>query len=279
MRAEPSLDDIALFLSVAQTGSLSASARVTGIPVPTLSRRMTAMERQTGRRLFLRGADGYALSAEGRAFREEAQALSPLADRLKRWLAKDIAPPRVKITAGSWTSRFLACSVRKFWKTDDGWLPEFLACSARMDIARREADIGITNRRPDQAWLAGRRTITIRYATYGIAGCGPGYVSLADTAPETKSDRWLRTTHPDLIVTTANDVRVALDLALAGIGRIIMPTFAAGAEPDLHQLAPPIDELTHDEWLISHHEARNDPPVRQALDALYAALTDRTLRP
>ena len=35
--------------------------------------------------------------------------------------------------------------------------PEFLACNANVDIARREADIGVRNRRPEQGWLAGQR--------------------------------------------------------------------------------------------------------------------------
>ena len=60
----PPLDDLALFLAVADTGGLAAAARMTGVPLPTLSRRMAELERRTARRLFLRGKKGYALTAE-----------------------------------------------------------------------------------------------------------------------------------------------------------------------------------------------------------------------
>jgi hypothetical protein len=47
----------------------------------------------------------------------------------------------------------------------------------------------------------------------------------------------------------------------------------------LRQIGPEISELLHEEWLVSHHDARHDPPVRAALDAVAAVLTDLNLRP
>ena len=64
-----------------------------------------------------------------------------------------------------------------------------------------------------------------------------------------------------------------MDLALAGVGRVVMPTFVAESVPGLKQVAPVIPELSHDEWLVCHHEARHDPPVRAALEQIAAILT------
>ncbi|RVV99376.1 LysR family transcriptional regulator [Mesobaculum littorinae] len=269
----PSLDDIELFLAVADGGGLSAAARATGLSVPTLSRRMAELERRTGRRLFHRGPRGYALSAEGRALLNEASDLRGPAQRLRRWIAAPGTPVRVRITAGLWTSRHLARCIGSHWTPDAGWLPEFVAANHRVDIARREADIGVRNARPDQPWLAGRRTVAVRYAVYGTGERVAGYVGLADEVPTTPSDRWLRATEGARIVTTASDARLALDMALAGVGRIVMPTFAGDAEAGLARLSDPIDEITHDEWLVSHHDGRHDPPVRAALDVVHEILT------
>jgi DNA-binding transcriptional LysR family regulator len=55
-------------------------------------------------------------------------------------------------------------------------------------------------------------------------------------------------------------------MARSGLGRVILPTFAAGH--DLQQVSPVIDVQSHDAWLVCHHDGRHDPPVRRALDAL-----------
>ncbi|WP_226621155.1 LysR family transcriptional regulator [Alloyangia pacifica] len=272
MKMLPSLDDIALFLAVADAGTLAGAAKRSGASMPTLSRRMTELERQLGAPLFQRGARRYALTAEGRQLAEEMRGLREVTARLERWQQGGTGPVRVRITAGLWTSRFLARGLVGVWSPEAPWLPEFTASNADLDIARRAADIGVRNRRPDQPWLAGRRTRRLSYAAYGRDAQVQGYVTLPPGAATTPSERWLRATHSDEIVTHASDARLALDLALAGVARIVMPCFAGDAEPGLLRLSDPIEALSHDEWLVAHHEARHDPPVRAALDAVHALL-------
>ncbi len=268
MKTLPSLDDVRLFLAVADCGGLSGASRATGVPLPTLSRRMARFERQAGRRLFLRGADGYSLTAEGRALAQEAEGLRSTTTRLERWFAGDRAKPRVRITAGSWTTRHLAREICGVWTPEDDWLPEFIASNAVLDIARREADIGVRNRRPEHPWLAGRRTRTLTYGIYARSPDIRGFVSLGQDMADTPSERWLRATCADGIVTTASTGLIALDLARAGLGKIVMPCFAGDGEPGLMRIGEPIEAMTHEEWLVSHHEARHDPPVRAALEAI-----------
>jgi DNA-binding transcriptional LysR family regulator len=141
-----------------------------------------------------------------------------------------------------------------------------------MDIARREIDIGIRNRRPEQPWLAGRRTSTITYAAYGLDSA-QGWIGSADDAAQTPSARWLTQTHGAEIVTRVNDPRLGLSLARAAVGRIVLPCFIGDAS-DLPRQSDVIDALTHDEWLVSHHEARHQPPIRAALDALADYLSE-----
>jgi DNA-binding transcriptional LysR family regulator len=265
------LDDLMLFIAVADAGGLSGAARMTGAKLPTLSRRMTELEQACGRRLFHRGPRGYALTSDGRALLAETQGLREVRARVTRWMAEERAP-RVRVTAGFWTSRYLARAIRRVWSPDAQWTPEFLASNASVDIARREADIGIRNRRPEQAWLAGRRTVELHYAAYATDPNVSGYVTLPEGAATTPSDRWVRAHHADEIVTTASDARLALDLVLAGVGRMVLPCFAGDAEEALNRVTPPIDDLTHEEWLVCHHEARHDAPVRQALDAIHGLL-------
>lgn len=278
MKRNLSLDDLALFLAVADAGGLAGAAQATGVSPPTLSRRLTALERDLGQSLFVRGKRGYALTARGRALLAEAD---PLRTTLRRLAAfADTAPrPRVRITAGHWTSSFLARNLHRYWQADAGWTPEFLASNANLDIARRSADIGVRNRRPEQGWLAGRRTLPVQYAEYATAPTVSGYLSLAEGESTTPSERWLRAEHGDEIVTTASSAWLLVDLARQGLGRVVLPVFAGDGITGLGRVSAPIAALTHDEWLVAHHEARHDPPVRAALDALARILSDPTLRP
>ncbi|MEM9031161.1 MAG: LysR family transcriptional regulator [Pseudomonadota bacterium] len=272
------MDDLVLFLAVADAGGLAGASRATGAAVPTLGRRMAALERDLGHRLFSRGKRGYALTLEGRMLLADAEPLRAVAGQLQGLARRRRGTPRVRITAGLWTTRFLAREVMSFWRPNDPWIPEFLASNADLDIARRAADIGVRNRRPTQSWLAGRRTGRIDFAVYGRAEGVPGYIATSEAA-STPSERWLQSEHGEEIATYASDARVALDLALAGVGRIVMPVFAGEAEPGLARLGPPIAALAHEEWLVCHHDGRHDPPVRAALDALSQLLSDRSRRP
>lgn len=271
MKDIPKLDDYALFLAVADAGGLSGAEKATGTSLPTLSRRMAELERTLGKRLFERGPRGYTLTAEGRALQQEAEPLREAASRLHRFQSTETAP-EVRITAGGWTTRYVARHLSQIWTPESPWRPALLASNTNVDIARREADIGIRNRRPEQSWLAGRKLAQITYAEFAAHPRVTGYVTLNAGQATTPSERWLRATHPDQIIATASDARSASDMALAGVGRAILPCFAGRDIMGLMQVSPEIDALTHDEWLVTHHDARHDPPVRAALEALAGLL-------
>lgn len=268
-----SWNDLALFAAVARTGTLSRAAQETGASTATLSRRMIALEARLGRRLFHHGSRGYAVTEDGAALLSRAERMEAAAEEVAQWRMSGRGRARVRITAGTWTAQALATDVTRFWGTDAAWVPEFVHCDLDMDIARREVDIGVRNRRPDHPWLAGRRTAVIRYAAYGLDGV-EGWIGSSFDAARTRSARWLAAEHGDAIVTEVNDPRWGLALARAGLGRIVLPMFA-GEGCGLPRQGEPIEALTHEEWLVSHQDARHDPHIRAALDALAAYLAAR----
>lgn len=266
-----SLDDLAVLVEVARCGSLSEASRQSDIPLPTLSRRMTRLERQCGRALFLRGKAGYTLTAEGRALVERVAGLNAIRRKADLWRDATVGPVPVRITAGLWTSRYLAQRLRPGGAPL--WRPAFLPSNVNLDLAHREADIGIRNRAPESSRLARQRLRRIDFAIYAPDAQVNGFVSLPPGAIAPPSQRWLYEHHGADITTTASDPRLCLDLALGGFGRIVLPTFVGDTEPGLIRLSDPIPELAHEEWLVSHHAARHDPPVRAALNTIAEALT------
>ncbi|MEZ5723067.1 MAG: LysR family transcriptional regulator [Paracoccaceae bacterium] len=106
-------------------------AETCGVSAPTLSRRLTALERRLGETLFRRGAQGGAAGrrAGGRcASRRSRPGTGASAPDLGA--AGKAARARVRITAGHWTSHFLACHLDRVWSPDAPWVPELLASTA-----------------------------------------------------------------------------------------------------------------------------------------------------
>ena len=65
------LNDIAVFAAVAQFESFSRAARSLGMPVSTVSRKVTALEEQLGVTLIQRTTRKLSLTAQGRAYYAE----------------------------------------------------------------------------------------------------------------------------------------------------------------------------------------------------------------
>lgn len=265
--------DLGLFSAVARAGSLAGAARETGLSQATLSRRMTALEQRIGRRLFVHGASGYTPTAEGRALSERAKKMEAAARDIAQWTAAQSGPPRVRISAGTWTSIFLAQNAQTYWSSTAQWTPEFVNSNLDMDIERREVDIGVRNRRPTHPWLAGRRTNTVEHAAYASDPSVEGWIGPSDDTSTLPSEAWTVTHHGALLTAVSNDPQIRMGLACAGVGRVVLPTFAGDAEPGLVRVSGLIGALTAEEWLVCHQDTRHDPAIRAALDALSGVLS------
>src|SRR4051812_14487490 len=97
-------DDLRYFLAVAREGSLSAAADTLRVTQPTVGRRITALQRRLGAKLFTPTRTGQALSPSGRR-------LLPHAERMEHeGLAAERATSgsdaglrgRVRVTASEW---------------------------------------------------------------------------------------------------------------------------------------------------------------------------------
>ena len=256
-------DDLRLFLAVARSGGLSAAATSTGKSPPTLGRRMLELERGLGRDLFHRMARGYALTEEGQDLLYKVTGLESLVQPI---IETDLeqATPIVKVSAGIWVTHLLCQNVSELVGSDPIRL-RFIAADEVVDIGRREALIGIRNHRPEGPGLAGRRITRIRFAVYARHENVDNWARVVGMTP---SARWVQEktrVARDIEVTSP---RNALDLALAGKARIVLPTFIGSKYDTLKQVSPYIEELEHEQWLVMHHEDRFVPEVRKVIDRI-----------
>ncbi|MBI4049074.1 MAG: LysR family transcriptional regulator [Devosia nanyangense] len=260
-------DDLRLFLDVARLGGLSAARETTRLSPATLGRRVAALERQIGEPLFIRSQTGYRLTEAGEELLERAEDVEAAMLSLNRWREGAVGDRVVRISAGPWTSAFLAAHIGEIWQAEDGIRIELVTANAKVDIGRRNADIGIRNQRPTEQWLAGRLTGRTAYAIYSgrqlINGIAAGlFVGVVGEAATTQSARWLHAHHGDRIGVRGNDARTLVDLVAAGAGLSVMPCFIGDSDERLVRVAPPIAELFAEQWIVTHQDERHSGPVR-----------------
>ncbi len=80
-------DDLRVFLSISETGNLSAASRVLNVSQPTVGRHLKSLETSLGTSLFDRLPDGLALTTYG-------EQLIPLAQNMEQAANADrLIPP------------------------------------------------------------------------------------------------------------------------------------------------------------------------------------------
>ena len=105
------------FLTTATEGNITRAADVLHVTQPTLSRQLMDLERELGTTLVLRGKKGLTLTDDGLFFRQRAEEIVELADRLEQRFAEksDIVNGIINIGASEAIgSRMMAKLIRNF---------------------------------------------------------------------------------------------------------------------------------------------------------------------
>ena len=275
--------DLRLFLAVARAGGLAGAARATAVSPPTLGRRMTSLEQSLGRQLFLRQRGGYELTRAGKDLLNLAEALELDALKIERWRTSG-GGAVVRIAAGAWTGAFLARHIGELVGDDPDIQVELVTGTSPADLLRREANLGLRNRRPELPGLAGSKLTAVAFAAYGspayLAERGEArdhrrftmcrWIAFSPPGPKTPSAVWLDerlAQAPALRCRSAQDV---LEAVGSGFGLCVLPCFIGDATDGLARASDTIDELAHDQWLVSHDQDRHQKHIRRVGEKLRA---------
>ena len=286
-------DDLRLFLAVAKSGGLAGAVESTGKSAPTLGRRMLSLEKRLGQELFERQARGYILTQSGQDLLDTAlnleQGISPILSSVK-----EPSPQRVKISAGTWVTHLLSQHISALL-ADDAVVLQFISADHALDFSHREAVIGVRNQRPREIALAGRQVGEVAFAVYATSPEIDTWVSVVGTTP---SANWVReqlshaqtnhkridqdcSTHDSVLsklkrdhpYIEVTDPRNAMDMAISGAAKVVLPTFIGDATTGLVRVTGTIDVLSHTQWLVTHHEERHVPEVRRVIERIQTVLS------
>ena len=172
-------DDLILFARVVNAGSFSQAAERCGLPKSTVSRRISALERNLGERLLTRTTRQFAITEFGEGMLEHARRLLEEAEA-----ASALAQHRQATPQGT-----LRVSLPPDFLQELELVPFLLAFATRypevkveMDLSPRRVDlvaerfdlaIRVAARLPDDATLVARRLLEMRHGLYA----SPAYLA------------------------------------------------------------------------------------------------------
>lgn len=270
-------DDLRVVLAVARRTSHGGAARVLAVDPTTIGRRLAALERGLGVRLFDRTPAGLTPTDDGaaliaRAERVEAEVLAAereLGGRDARLTGS------VRITAGDgFVHHVLLPALAELRRIHPGITVELRADTRHLDLSRREADVAVRFARPTEPALVARRLGAMHMGLQASrrylerAGTPRSAADLADhdlvgfeaALDDAPHIRWLlrqvKTPRWSVRATTTSAQLVA---AAEGHGIALLASYVT--DPRLVPVLPALRPPPRDAWIVTHHDLRTSARV------------------
>jgi DNA-binding transcriptional LysR family regulator len=274
-------DDIRFFLAIVRANSLSGAARLLKVSQPTVSRRLAAMERQFGVKLFDRTGNGYELSAAGADILETATHVEEELNSIDRkvfgqdWrLSGNLRVTCTEVLA----NQYLSPHLNEFINQHPDINLSIVCTFQHLSLSRREADVAIriTNQPPDT--LIGRRLVKVAMGVYAaksnIMGTSPADWEWIGWQDEAYNRAFITTPFPQAKIRhRVDDMQTIRSMARAGLGVATLPTYMADPDPYLQRiLDDPIPGTAQDLWVLTHPDVRRVARVRIFADFISKAI-------
>lgn len=283
-------DEVRYFLAVARCRSLIAAARTLKVSAATVARRIDALEKRLGARLFERRQTGYILTGSGEGICAEAEAAEESILALERKaLGRDLSVSgKVRIAAtDDIAAHVIAPHLSEFRAFHPDIELEIVAQMDVLNLTRREADIAVRSAKPEGGDLIARRIGSWGYGLYASRSyveahnLRPGLTGLSQLEVITWTEEWarlrggpwLREHAPTAKITVTSDSRrVHQNACKAGIGVAVLPCRIADLEDELVCLLSPEKVLSLDLWLVVHSDLARIARIRAVADFLAKAV-------
>lgn len=260
-------NDIPLILTLARSGSMSATGRALGVDASTISRRIAAAEKALKLRLFIRDNTRYQLTDAGKVFVEYGEAVYGNVQSMLMASSReaDAVAGAVRLTSIDFLfDHWLAAHLPALGAAYPQLELHLLADNQNLSFTRREADLALRVTKPgEDAALVMRKLGDFGFAVYcSAAAPAPpraqwgeqrwiGYVDEMEHLPEM---RWLAETVPHAQRgVRLNSLTTLVHACRAGAGLALLPCMLGEREGLRRLSAGP--EMQRELWLLSHRDA------------------------
>jgi DNA-binding transcriptional LysR family regulator len=268
-----SWDDLRYCLAVASEGSLTAAARKLEVNHTTVSRRITALERELNAPLFDRSTTGWLLTPVGETIVKSAEQMAEEVHSIRRLVQADRQElsGKLRITAVDiCIQRLLLPGIKAFSALYPDISIELIASEYSLDLAVHEADIAFRTTNEPPPNVVGKKIAEFANAIYStpelylqyrrhpesvgaISWQGDGH-----TLPE-----WLPQGFGGMAVRyRANSLNVVYDMTRNGMGFSMLPCALGDLEPALQRIPCQISKPRMGLWVLSHIDLRTTARIR-----------------
>ena len=274
-------DSIRLFVTIADAGSLTQAARLTGLSQPTVSRKLKSLEDSLGGALFERLPSRLILTRLGEETIELGRAMEAAAGDFQRkaqLAAQELRQP-IRISATMSVSLFLVEHGEELAlaAAQHGGEIHIEPSRAPLNLAFRQADLAIRLRQiPDGGLVRVRKIETISFSMYAAAHRQPhdaeprSVIGLTGNRPPPQPgwvDGYARS--KGLPVTMRlGEFFLRHEAARMALGAALLPCFIGDRDASLRRLCEPPAELDEDVFLMAHREMVSLPPVKAVADRI-----------
>lgn len=277
-------DDVRYFLELARQGTLSAAARSLKVEHSTVARRVDALEKRVGLRLFDRLPKQWAITPEGELLLQHALRIEEEAHAFSRAsVGATSLQGTVRISATpSLSSHFITPRLAELYRQWPEISLELAGERREVNLFRREADLAVRYGRPEEPGLAARKLATVGFGLYaGNAWQGHArenwkFIGYDDSLNGTPQQQWLekQVVRGAPYVLRANDVATLYQACRNNLGITILPNYLARDDTALFRI-PGVDcPVARELWLVVHPDVRRSPRVKAVAEAM-ASLFER----
>lgn len=288
--AEIVWDEFRLVRAIAEARSLAGAADALGINHSTVFRRLGALEKAMGARLFERSRTGYAPTAAGEKMVDLANRIADeIVDLERKITGQDLRPSGdLRVTTNDTLLVYMLSEIFVgFRRAYPEINLDIVVANEALNLSKRDADIAVraTERPPES--LIGRRLAGIRWAIYAAAGEAPrnftaadapryNWIGLTDNVAGPRPMKWLLDhAGAERIVYKLNTVLGIAEAVAVGGGMALIPCFIGGATPGLTRVGFPDPEIEAGLWLLTHPDLKNTARVRAFMDYTGAEIGKR----
>ncbi|WP_280422735.1 LysR family transcriptional regulator [Nocardia carnea] len=261
-------DNLRFFLEVARTGRLNEAARALGVDHTTVGRRVTALEKSLGQRLFDRSPSRWRLTEAGERIVPHAEAVEAavIAAYDARPAAFGPLTGSVRIVTPDGFGAFLVARHLVDLRRDHPQLDiELVTATDRESVAARHFDVAVTLMRPAPRHLSTRALATYDlrlYATDSYLATAPSLSDLSDLREHTLISyvdalldvpplRVLSTLpHTQKVPIQTNNITGHWLAARSGLGIAPLPTYIGEADDTLRTVLPDQFSVRRTYWLV-----------------------------
>ena len=287
MSERPNWDELQFVLAVSRSRTLKQAAERLGVTHGTVSRRLAAIERRFGERIFGKDDDGYVPTVLGERLITTATEMEASYSALEReWVGEEPSGP-LRVSTISLFVRVLAPALAAFSRTHPRIALQLDTSRLPASLDRNEAQVVIRATDHPLETLVGRFVGRLQFAPYAARSLVEAHgTALADLPWLDWSNSFGRRHLRAYLAAHAPSARIVAELAVfedmlavatAGHGVAALPCVDGDEHPDLVRLAPPIDGFSMGIWLLTHPALRGAPRVRAFMQRIGIALDE--LRP